>query len=117
MIVVEVDDDEAAERLVQKFSAIRSARVKGFFQVPKSRCSCPGPWASVSRSPDWKRSVRGKLFGWWVHDKCHKPSRGLHNLKNLMAKEDQGQGPQSATDTYLDYLAFHDKGYYDSDPD
>src|ERR1700744_237564 len=109
LIVIEVDDDAAAERLVAKFNATSSARGKGMFQMPRARCRCDGPFSDNSRSSLWKRSVRGQQFGWWVHDKCHKVSKGLHTeTRNLIPREDQ---PQARGDlpTYVDGISWHDK--------
>ncbi len=117
LIVIEVDDDEAAERLVKKFEAIESARVKGIFQMPRARCRCDNLVERFGRLvPANKRSVRGQLFGWWVHDKCNKVSKGLHSeARNLIARADQ---PQAEGDlpTYIDHVGWHDKGFYNDDP-
>lgn len=116
LIVIEVDDDEAAERLVAKFNATTSARVKGMFQMPRARCRCDGPFSENSKSSMWKRSVRGTQFGWWVHDKCHKVSKGIHSeSKNLIGRDKQ---PQAIGDypTYVDSVTWHDRGHYPNDP-
>lgn len=117
LIVIEMDDDEVAERLVEKINATKSARVKGMFQMPRARCRCDNLVERFGRLvPAEKRSLRGRQFGWWVHDKCNKPTKGMHSeAKNLIAREDQ---PQAVGDlpTYVDYVAWHDKGFYNNDP-
>lgn len=117
LIVIEVDDDAAAEKLVDKINSTRSARVKGIFQMPRARCKCPNLVERFGRMvPDEKRSVRGQLFGWWVHDKCHKVSKGLHSeSKNLIDRADQPQGDVGMV-TYIDYIGWHDRGFYNNDP-
>lgn len=116
LIVVEVDDDEAAERLIAKINSTKSARVKGMFQMPRARCRCNGPFSENSKSTLWKRSLRGQQFGWWVHDKCLRVSKGLHTeTKNLIAREDQPQGDTHMV-TYVDGISWHDRGYYHNDP-
>jgi hypothetical protein len=116
LIVIELDDDQAAERLVAKFNATTTARVKGMFQVPRARCRCEGPFSENSKSSMWKRSVRGTQFGWWVHDKCHKVSKGLHSeAKNLIPRKDQPQGDAGMI-TYIDSVSWHDEGHYNDDP-
>ncbi len=117
LIVIEVDDDEAADRLIAKFSAIRSARVKGIFQAPRARCQCDNTEVKFGRTVAiQKRSVRGRLFGWWVHDKCNRVSKGMHSgAKNLIARADQPQGVGNLP-TYIDYICWHDKGFYNDDP-
>jgi len=117
LIVIEVDDDEAAEKLVARINQTRTARVKGMFQMPRARCRCPNLEEKFGRLvPAEKRSLRGLQFGWWVHDKCHKVSKGLHSeSKNLIARDDQPQG-EGALPTYVDYIGWHDKGFYNDDP-
>ena len=117
LIVVEVDDDETAEKLVRKLNATKFARVKGMFQMPKARCKCPSLVEKFGRMvPAEARSVRGQLFGWWVHETCHKVAKGLHSeSKNMIAREDQPQG-EGLLPTYVDYIAWHDKGFYNNDP-
>jgi hypothetical protein len=117
LIVVEVDNDETAEKLVAKLNATGFARVKGMFQVPKARCKCANLEERFGKLvPAQKKSIRGQLFGWWVHDVCHKVAKGLHSeSKNLIKREDQPQG-EGLLPTYVDYIAWHDKGFYNDDP-
>lgn len=111
LILIEVDDDEAAEKLVTKFSSLKSARIAGMFQVPKARCKCPNFDIKFGRQvPAEKRSIRGKLFGWWVHDKCHRASYGHQLTKNLIKPEDVTHSVQ-APPTYVTQLTLWDRGY------
>lgn len=118
LIVIEVDNDEAAERLVAKINATKSARVKGIFQMPRARCRCDNLVEKFGRMvPANKRSVRGQLFGWWVHDQCLKVSKGVHSeTKNLIARADQPQRGGGDFTTYIDYIGWHDRGFYNDDP-
>lgn len=117
-MVIEVDDDEAAEKLAAKINATRSARVKGMFQMPRARCRCDTMETRFGRRvPAERRSLRGLQFGWWVHDKCHKVAKGLHSeTKNLIARKDQPQRGDGDFPTYVDYIGWHDRGFYNDDP-
>lgn len=118
MMVIEVDDDDAAERLAAKINKTSSARVKGMFQMPRARCRCDNLVEKFGRMvPAEKLSIRGRLFGWWVHDKCNKPARGLHSeSKNLIPRPDQPQRANGDLITYVDYVGWHDRGFYNDDP-
>lgn len=111
MILIEVDDDEAAEKLVAKFSSLRGARIAGMFQVPKARCRCDNFELRFGRRvPAEKRSLRGRLFGWWVHDKCGRPTHGSQLTKNLLKPEQVTHSVQ-APETYVPQLTLWDRGH------
>jgi len=114
LILIEVDDDEAAEKLVTKFSSLKSARIAGMFQVPKARCKCDNFEMRFGRRvPAEKRSLRGRLFGWWVHDKCHRAGYGAQLTKNLIDSKDVEHSVQ-APPTYVQQLTLWDQGYHPS---
>lgn len=117
-MVIEVDDDEAAERLAAKINATKSARVKGIFQMPRARCRCDNMVEKFGRMvPAEKRLIRGQLFGWWVHQTCNKVLKGSGaGARNLIPKADQPQRGQGDYKTYVDYIGWHDQGFYNDDP-
>lgn len=112
LILIEVDDDEAAEKLVARFNERKTARVAGMFQVPKSRCRCPNHDIRFGRQvPAEKRSLRGRMFGWWVHDKCGRPTHGQQLTKNLIKPEGVTHSVQ-APPTYVIGLTLWDRGFH-----
>ncbi len=84
-IVLEVDDDEIAMKLVRKFNQGTQWRVAGFFARPHSWCECPmgGDYGSH------KHFARGSKLGWWLHNipGCKRPRKGTHQLENQLRVE------------------------------
>lgn len=78
-VLIEVDNNNVAERLVNKFDSVKGMRIAGLFGVPTSWCGCP-------RNDGYYKNdiVRGDKLGWWIHITCRKARRGTHDLKNLI---------------------------------
>lgn len=116
LILLEVDDDEVADKLMQKLSAGSGWRIAGWFQVPRTRCKCTGYHdGGNQRLPNPKVWLRGQKFKWWVHDKCLRPGWGCMTLFNQMPRTDRtfrSNSPQ----TFYNYMEMHDKGFYKDDP-
>lgn len=116
LILLEVDDDEIADKLMKKLSSGTSWRIAGWFQVPRTRCRCVGYHEGGNhRVPNYKRSVIGQRFKWRVHDACGRPSWGLMTLKNLMPKTDRVFGA-AAPPVYYDTVQMNDRGFFKDDP-
>lgn len=111
-ILIEVDDDTAADKLVEKFSTIKSARVAGIFQIPRTRCQCKGYVDIGHRAGNSRRLLRGSKFLWWVHDICGRCPKGQHNLYNMLPQE-RRLADQNGRDlpTYVNYISMHDRGW------
>lgn len=86
-IVIEVDKDEVAQTLVDRFAGKSGLRVVGRFQRP--RAHCPHPLSAGGYS-DAKQVARGAKYGWWLHNVtgCKRPRRGSHQLENLIGVEE-----------------------------
>ena len=113
MILIEVDSDEAADKLAAKFATLSTARVAGIFQVPRTRCKCPDDMTGRHRG---KLSSRGVRFKWWVHRGCGKVSGGnLSPIGNLLPASERRATPNAPT-ILVDSINGHDLGFYSDDP-
>lgn len=76
-VLVEVDENDRADRLIEKLEAVPGLRVVGLFGKPTQFCECEGPW---------EQSKRGKKYGWYVCPACGFPRKyGPHQRpKNLL---------------------------------
>lgn len=69
-LVVQVDDNDRADKLASKLNEVTGIDVIGLFGKPTQYCECEGPW---------DRSIRGKKYGWYICPDCGKPrSEGPH---------------------------------------
>jgi hypothetical protein len=66
-VLIQVDENDRADRLIEKLSGVPGLRVIGLFGKPLQFCECEGPW---------ERSSRGKRYGWYVCPECGKPRSG-----------------------------------------
>lgn len=82
-VVVEFDDNEAADKFIAKFAGKTSTRVVGLFALPVKFCMCPTPTGYIK-----DEVVRGERFGWWVHVVCKRPILGTHQAENLLPIQD-----------------------------
>lgn len=82
-LVVELDDNAAADRMRAQIDAATEAgkgmRVAGMFAVPMTWCPCPRPEGYHKGEV-----VRGSKLGWWVHKICRRARFGTHDLVNLI---------------------------------
>lgn len=116
LILIEVDDDDTADKLIERMKSGPKWRVVGWFQVPRTRCKCTGYHEGGNhRVPNAKKWVRGQLFKWWVHDKCLRPGWGSHTLFNQMPRTDRVFRP-NFPETFYNYMEMHDRGFYKDDP-
>lgn len=78
LVVLEFDDDQAADRFVahmanrmgagalnQASVAIAYSSVVGVFARPTKFCKC--------KNPNSKNFTKSAKFGWWIHKPCSKP--------------------------------------------
>lgn len=99
-IVVEVEDNAAAQELIDSLTektsdAIRAGnlmRVVGTFVRPNRTCQCPD-WQTVNyRDPTKLKNEagveRGLKFGWWVCSRCKRPRKAGHQLVNQLLPSD-----------------------------
>ena len=83
-VLVEFEDDEAAEKLRKMIDAQTAAgkryRVAGIFARPKGVCQCP-------RVEGYHKAlvVRGRRFGWNTCVACKKAKPGAHRPNNLLS--------------------------------
>lgn len=87
-VLIEVDDNEAANRLMTKLSQLKGMRIAGLFGVPQQYCECP---KDEGYHQD-KMVVRGSKLGWWVHRTCRRARRGTHQLQNLISPAEREYG-------------------------
>lgn len=64
-VLVEVDENDRADRLIAKLEGVPGLRIVGLFGKPTIFCECPPPWP--------ERSVRGKKYGWYMCPQCRNP--------------------------------------------
>lgn len=83
-VLVEVDDNDSADRLIDKVSWIKGMRVAGLFGVPTRHCDCPKDGGYHGND-----IIRGAKLGWWIHRKCRRARRGTHQLENLVHPSDR----------------------------
>lgn len=76
-LLVQVDENDKADRLREKLDAVHGLTVVGMFAKPTMFCEC-------EVKSDY--SVRGKAKGWWVCPECRKPKEDALQsaLPNLM---------------------------------
>jgi hypothetical protein len=75
-VLVEVDENDRADRLREKLDGVPGLRVIAMFGKPTKFCEC---------DPMSDRSKRGKTYGWWCCPNCSMPKTdamqsGLTNL-------------------------------------
>jgi hypothetical protein len=85
-IVIEVDKDQVADTLVERFADKAGLRVVGRFQRPRGHCVHTLREGGYDAA---KRVARGSRYGWWLHNVrgCMRPRRGSHQLQNLLGVE------------------------------
>lgn len=83
-LLVQVDDNDRAEKLRQKLDPVAGIRVVGMFARPTKFCDCKTESAIGINA----RSVQGAKYGWRLHEECRRPKRLFHQLKNLLDPED-----------------------------
>lgn len=111
-ILIEVDDDATADKLVEKFKTTKTVRVAGIFQIPRTRCTCKGFTEMGHRSGQSRRLLRGSKFLWWVHDVCGRCPKGHHNLFNMMPQERRLSDLEGRElPTYVGFISMHDRGW------
>lgn len=94
-LLIEVDDDRRATKLVEQFVALDQAgkgvRAIGLYGKPTQFCGCPPelPKPGTPRTPP--KTLRGRKMGWYVHDKCRKPKPGYQSPTNLLFPDDKGK--------------------------
>lgn len=65
-LVVQVDENDRAEKLAAKLDEVAGIDVIGIFGKPTQFCECEGPW---------ENSIRGKKYGWNICPTCGKPRK------------------------------------------
>lgn len=101
-IVVEVDDNKRAEKLIRKLGSLIGIKVLGLYHKPSRFCECPPPEDTWDRQNP--RSVRGPKLGLWVHDQCGRPrSGGQHMPRNLL------RGREGIVDNHPTLLVWESK--------
>lgn len=82
-LLVQVDENDRAERLRVKLNAVEGLLTIGMFAKPTLFCEC---------EQDSGRSERYYKFGWWLCPQCRRPKKDTkqYGLVNLL---DQPQPP------------------------
>lgn len=63
-LLVEVDENDRADKLREKLDAVPGLRVIGLWFKPTKFCECEGPW---------ENSIRGKKYGVYMCPECKLP--------------------------------------------
>jgi hypothetical protein len=89
-VLIQVDENDRADRLIDKLSGVTGLRIIGLFGKPTQFCECPGPW---------ERSTRGKKYGWYCCPDCGYPRKfGPHQRpRNLL----EGDTPETMQNVFL----------------
>jgi hypothetical protein len=89
-LLVEVDENDRAIKLMEKLNDVTGLRVIGLFGKPTQFCECEGPW---------ENSIRGKKYGWYVCPSCGNPRPlGPHQRpRNLL----EGDTPETMQNVFL----------------
>lgn len=63
-VLVEVDENDRADRLIQKLEVVPGLRIIGLWFKPTRFCECGGPW---------DRSIRERKYGVYICPACKRP--------------------------------------------
>jgi hypothetical protein len=102
-VLIEVDDNEVAQKLMNKFENVRGLRIAGLFGPPTTWCGCP-------KSDGYHKDqiVRGGKLGWWVHRSCRRARKGTHQLTNLIWPADRSYGQKTGYVCIVDSVSIHE---------
>ncbi|HVI77654.1 MAG TPA: hypothetical protein VM715_05730 [Candidatus Acidoferrum sp.] len=86
-VVLEFDSEASAKEFVHEnvlydgwINRLWRGKVIGVFKRPTKFCDCPEV-QKVSKGNTY-RNVQGQKYGWWVHDKCGRPTHHYADTAN-----------------------------------
>lgn len=103
-VVIDFDRNEDAEAFLKGMERghmdgrrLRevSARVVGIFVKPGRTCNCSDQDRANFGDKNYKFSgiSLGGKFGWWICDRCKKPRKAGHQLRNQILPSEHPEGP------------------------